>query len=344
MEKWSTVWSYAQRSTEYTRWEKQNHFKINVRSNLYGSAIRLKYSNMYNRERIAVKEVFLCAVNLQKYENNLVRISEAFDISYKESKYSGIFSCDVTPDTTLEIQMVFATYKNPLTGNTFNGYLAMVLQSVEVLTDENPVTLACFGDSITHQGMWTEPMIRRLYQRYPGKVTAFEVGINGNRLLRDSPEYANTLGVSGLHRFEHDVLDICGITHVIVALGINDIGLPGNEKTSLAEFPAFEDMKKAYVQIAEMLKKRGIYSIAATITPRIWEGDFVAKREYLRMKINDWLINTRRFDCVLDFSSCLSRGGAGGLKEEYDSGDGIHINDKAGLKLQELINIKAFLD
>lgn len=339
-----TTWSYAQRSTAYTYWEKQNNFKIIVPNNLYGSAIRLKYSNVYNSKVVPIKCVRLQILDSEGDELKQFIVSKNCNLPFGQDAYSNVVEMNVTPGMRLKVDMCFATYDNPLTGNTFDGYLAMVLQSIEILTREKVSVLACFGDSLTHHGMWTTPLFQHLYNEFPGKIAGFEVGINGNRLLQDSLDYQNTLGISGVKRFNHDILELFGLTHVIIALGINDIGLPGTEKTSISEFPELEDMKRAYEDMALELRNMGIKAIAATITPRNWNCSYIQRRENLRLKFNDWILNTNVFDKVFDFSSVLAEDGRSGLKRTYDSGDGIHITDVGGKKLQEAINIDCFIN
>jgi lysophospholipase L1-like esterase len=313
-----------------------------VNNNLYGSAIRLKYSNIYNLKAVHVKGVQLCVLGIDGTEVKRRKVSESFQIRFGENVYSDPTEVDMISGMRLQVEMEFATCENPLSGNTFEGYVAMILQSIEIRTEEKVSVLACFGDSLTHQGVWTKPFFERLYVDFPGKIAAFEVGINGNRLLCDSPEYENTLGLSGLKRFNHDILDLVGLTHVICALGINDIGLPDTEKTPFSEFPKFEEMISAYSDIAARLRKRGVKAVVVTITPRNWQGNYIKEREELRLKINEWLLNTNLFDEVFDFSSPLTKEGKSGLKSMYDSGDGIHINAEGGKKLQAAIRVNAF--
>jgi lysophospholipase L1-like esterase len=309
---------------------------------LYASAIRLKYSNVYNLKSVSVKGVYLYVMGVDGSEIKHHRVSESFEISFAENVYSDLVEVNMIPGMSLQVEMEFATYENPLSGNTFEGNVAMILQSIQMRTEEKVSVLACFGDSLTHQGMWTKPFFERLYSDFQGKIAAFEVGINGNRLLFDSTEYKNTLGVSGVKRFNHDILSLEGLTHVICALGINDIGLPGTEQVPFSEFPKFEEMIGAYSDIAVRLRKIGVKTIAVTITPRNWLGNYVKEREELRIKINEWILNTNLFDEVFDFSSLLAIDGKSGLKSMYDSGDGIHINVDGGKKLQDVIKLNTF--
>jgi lysophospholipase L1-like esterase len=218
----------------------------------------------------------------------------------------------------------------------------MILQSVEVLTAEEANVLACFGDSITHGGFWTGPLIDSLYDAGSGRVAAFEMGVNGNRLLYDSQ--AQTRGCAGTRRFRHDILSIEGLTHVIFALGTNDLGHPGvKEWAALDELPTVDGYAAAAEKIAGELRSLGVKIIGTTIAPRLWSAPLAEKREALRREINCWIMESGVFDGVLDYSSILIDGEAPRLRAEYDCGDGIHINAAGGLELASRIPLELFL-
>jgi hypothetical protein len=67
-------------------------------------------------------------------------------------------------------------------------------------------------------------------------------GIAGNRLLRDE------VGEHALARFDRDVLSIPGLTHVLVHLGMNDLGLPGMSGEPPATSDALIEGFKALAQ------------------------------------------------------------------------------------------------
>lgn len=82
---------------------------------------------------------------------------------------------------------------------------------------------ACFGDSITQQGNWAVPFAKMLYKKYPGEISLCNLGISGNRLLHNSPEHLGLLnGRAGFLRFEQNVMELHGLTHLLLELGSND--------------------------------------------------------------------------------------------------------------------------
>ena len=104
-----------------------------------------------------------------------------------------------------------------------------LLTRVEVMASPAAVIVA-FGDSITDgarstpdtNNRWPDQLARRLGAAPGGaKYAVLNAGIGGNRLLSDG---AYSSGQNALARFEHQVLEQTGATHVIVLEGINDIG------------------------------------------------------------------------------------------------------------------------
>ena len=63
---------------------------------------------------------------------------------------------------------------------------ALGIAGVEILTEEQVMTMACFGDSITHMSYYFDPLLEELYRRYPGQVTLLNGGLGGNRVLYDA--------------------------------------------------------------------------------------------------------------------------------------------------------------
>jgi lysophospholipase L1-like esterase len=81
-------------------------------------------------------------------------------------------------------------------------------------------------------------------------------GIGGNRVLSDA---AYGSGQNALARFETDVLNQPGVTHVIVMEGINDIG---NARST--PIPTAEDLIAAHKQLIARAHARGIKIFGAT--------------------------------------------------------------------------------
>ncbi len=78
---------------------------------------------------------------------------------------------------------------------------------------------------------WTERLAERLLAS-GRRHAVLNQGVGGARLLHDF------IGLSGLARFDRDVLSKAGVGAVIVELGLNDLGIPG----------AFEDFRARWLR------------------------------------------------------------------------------------------------
>ena len=206
-------------------------------------------------------------------------------------------------------------------------------------------TLACFGDSITQQGNWTVPFAQRLARAYPGEISLCNLGISGNRLLHPSPAHLGGLnGKPGIERFARNVLSLHGLTHAILELGSNDIGLPDGHSVPDEELITAADYIAGMEKLAAQLKERGVKAYVATIAPRaVDDKPFDEKREKLRQDMNALLRGSAVFDAVLDFDAWLRRpDGEPGMKEGCVLPDGLHPSPFGGMCIAREIDISLF--
>jgi lysophospholipase L1-like esterase len=192
--------------------------------------------------------------------------------------------------------------------------------------------IAVFGDSITDgYGVqpdtdlrWTDHLAARLRtERSFGPVAVLNAGIGGNRLLNDG------LGPNALARFDRDVLSQPGVTHLIVLEGVNDLG------TLTKDAPASPEQHAALVaqaiealhQMALRARTHGIVAIGGTIMPfgasKLYHPD--ATTEADREAINAWIRAPGHFDAVIDFDAAMrDPANPSRLNPALDSGDGLH--------------------
>ena len=204
--------------------------------------------------------------------------------------------------------------------------------------------VACFGDSITQQSNWTAPLQKLLHHRYPGEISLCNLGISGNRLLYGSPPKLGKLyGISGLARFEEDVMALPGLTHCIIGLGTNDLGHPGYMGTPQSEMITLPEYAAAMEKLARRLHEENVFAYASTLCPRPLAGTYDEERETLRLAINQWIRTTPCFDAVLDFDAVLRReDGPPGMKDGYAIPDGLHPSPLGGMMLAKSIDLALF--
>jgi lysophospholipase L1-like esterase len=226
------------------------------------------------------------------------------------------------------------------------------LSGVDVVASSEVGAVAAFGDSITdgtnsalnNNHRWTDELARRL-SAFPGNraMGVLNMGIAGGRLLHDF------LGPNGLARFDRDALSLPGLTHVIVELGLNDIG----EGWSGGLFPAdevtAEQIIQGHKQLIERAHSRGLSAFGVTLTP--FEDFMVAGRfpvfsqinEAKRQAVNDWIRSSGAYDAVIDFDKVLRDPAAQSrVLAKYDSGDHVHPTDEGYKALADAIDLSLF--
>lgn len=284
-EMWVTAWSYAQRRTSFTRWENQDSFEIEIPNNISGYGIKLKFSNWYGTRSVGIKctDIYLGGHKYPIFVNE----SREFSLTPKEDTYSEPVFLDIVAGESIKISVVFINKDRPESGNTFQNGISMVLQSVLIAATDKVDVIAFFGDSIAHRERWTKPLIEKWYRRYPGKLAAFEISVDGSRLLNDSPAKEDqTLGFRAVKRFQHDVLENAGINYLVFALGLNDLSMEEKGENVLT----LETYKKEVQEIVNAAHTKGIKIVGLTITPRVRDKFYTDEKNCLRREINQWIL------------------------------------------------------
>lgn len=203
------------------------------------------------------------------------------------------------------------------------------LAAVDVLAAAPLPVLVATGDSITDgygvppgsYQRWTDALARRL-AAIGRSAAVVNTGIGGGRLLRDGA------GPSLTSRFERDVLAQTGVTHAIVLIGINDLGVShrGQPTTPASRAALLAELKAGFAQLAERARAAGVCLIGATVLPYGGSGYYAPgpENEADRQALNAWLREPGRFDALLDFDA-LMRDPArpGHLRADVDN-DGLH--------------------
>ncbi|MGW0652239.1 SGNH/GDSL hydrolase family protein [Streptomyces umbrinus] len=216
------------------------------------------------------------------------------------------------------------------------------------------------GDSITADTTlgtnhrWTDYLAQRLQgpggPRHP--VGVLNKGISGNRLLHDpnppaghpAEAYAAYFGESGLKRFDRDVTAQPGVRHVLVLLGVNDLGHPGNI-APLSEKVTGQDLIDGHRQLIARAHERGLRIYGATITPFKNDtlGFYTPENAVARQTFNHWLRTSGEYDGVIDFDAALrDPDDPERLLAAYDSGDHLHTNDAGREAMARAVPLRFF--
>ncbi|MEU6423137.1 SGNH/GDSL hydrolase family protein [Streptomyces spiralis] len=228
-------------------------------------------------------------------------------------------------------------------------------------TAPHAASVVAVGDSVT-DGANTTP---NADHRWPDLLAArfradhdlsglgvLNEGISGNRLLHDpnppagsdAESYAAYFGQAAVRRFDRDVASQAGARHVIVLLGVNDLGHPGTS-APLSEKVTPAEVEEGYRQLIARAHDRGLKIYGATITPFRDDtfGFYSAEHEAQRQEINRWIRTSGAFDAVIDFDRALrDPQQPDRLAARYDSGDHLHPNDAGTAAMAAAIPLRLF--
>ena len=250
-------------------------------------------------------------------------VTSLHNFAYQENV---VAAGDVTDDPTV-------------TGRTVTAWYFLSSVSVRT-TDRHATAVVALGDSITNGAetdvganhRWPDLLANRLH----GKGT-LNLGVAGNRLLHDpnpppgsgAENFAAFFGESALRRFDRDVLAQPGVEHVIVLLGVNDLGHPGTVAPE-TETVSAEEIINAHRQLITRARAAKVKIIGGTILPFKNDtlGFYSPENEAKRQAVNRWIRTSGEYDGVIDFDRALrDPADPQKLRAPYDSGDHLHPND-----------------
>ncbi|MGO4700753.1 SGNH/GDSL hydrolase family protein [Dyella sp. 2RAB6] len=189
--------------------------------------------------------------------------------------------------------------------------------------------VVAFGDSITDgygstfgaNRRWPNDLDNRVQAAADdlGRVSVVNAAISGNRWIYDG------VGPAAVTRFAHDVAGVSGATHVMILLGVNDIGL--GELYPPQNVSAGQIIAAMQATIAQAKASR-IKIYLATLTPYNGASYYDAAGEMKREAVNAFVRSANGADGVLDFDRIVQDpSNPTTLLPAFDSGDHLHPND-----------------
>lgn len=333
-----------------------------VRVNGGGAQVRLRLTNEYGSKPLEIGEVHVALSAgpggaIVPGSDHVVTFSGAKStlIPAEAPMLSDPIAMDVKPLTSLAVSIYFPADTGPCTCHQlavqtgfvsdrgdYAGAVAFptkttllnraFLSGVEALAPAK--TIVAFGDSITDGAVstndanhrWPDRLAERLAAAQPGKWGVVNQGISGNQLLADGA------GQSGPARFDRDVLSVSGVSHVVVLLGVNDLGIgygparPGARPNPNP--PSFEQMQAAYRQLIARAHARGVKIYGGTITPYEGASYWSPAGEAVRERINTWIRTSKEWDGFIDFAAALADPAKPtAMKEGLGAADHLHGSD-----------------
>jgi lysophospholipase L1-like esterase len=222
------------------------------------------------------------------------------------------------------------------------------LAGVEVRSILPTRAIVTFGDSITDglkstvdaNHRWPDYFAARLARKQ--NIAVVNQGISGNRLLHDAAKERWAFGPNGLSRFDRDALTVSGASHIVVLLGINDIGM-GSPARSPQEVITADDLIAGYRQLILRARAQGLRIIGGTLLPFGQAAYFTPEGETKRAAVNAWIRESKEFDAVIDFDRAVRDPNAPTqLLAAYDSGDHLHPSDAGYKAMADSIELKIF--
>jgi lysophospholipase L1-like esterase len=222
------------------------------------------------------------------------------------------------------------------------------LSAVDVSASAQVGAVVAFGDSITDgtlstpdtNNRWPDHLARRLQ---PGRgngarpMGVLNEGIAGNRVLSD------VVGPSALARFDRDVLAQSGVTHIIMLVGINDLGLGGNGQA----LPSAAEILAGHQQIVARAHTHGMKVVAGTLLPfegtnlgAIAPGYYSAEKDARRREINEMIRKGTPYDGVIDFETVVRDPGHPlQLLTKFKGADNLHLTDAGYQAMAGAVNL-----
>ncbi|MEO8013454.1 MAG: SGNH/GDSL hydrolase family protein [Polaromonas sp.] len=201
------------------------------------------------------------------------------------------------------------------------------LTAVEASSASKTNIVVTFGDSITDGFNSTVDAAKRYPNQLDDRLKAAglartgvaNAGISGNRWIND------ITGPNGNGRFDRDVLNVPGVTHTIILLGVNDIR---NSFRFPAEAVTTDQLVTSMTTAVTKSKAKGVKVILGTILPCKGETFCPASVDSQRQVLNTWIRNNKDVDGVVDFDQVMQNPlDPAAMNPVYDSGDHLHPND-----------------
>ncbi|WP_420214298.1 GDSL-type esterase/lipase family protein [Limosilactobacillus mucosae] len=256
----------------------------------------------------------MCATCNQSYVD--------FSCVYDETFYNAINSNSTT-----------ATPRLPHNWQARKGWFC--ISCLEVWTAEKMPIIELTGDSLAETGMIETGLIKQLL----GQGVVVNTGISGNRLLHDAPQDGPLYQTFGQDLLKRVTQPVYSFPHPVIALiGSNDLVLPLIDTQSTHELITPSQYVAGVNQLKRILDERQCQLILTTIppfSPRVDEeqAGVLLDAQQRRLSINEKL---RKFAWVVDLDPLLLDD-KGGLKEAFDFGDHLHLNEAGGMTVARAI-------
>ena len=228
-----------------------------------------------------------------------------------------------------------------ITCDTYEKKVMVGVEAILAEVDDSYQTLWLWGDSLTHMGFYSDPLMDLLVRKHPGHASILNYGINGNRLLTDAPldssipGHGLMYGEAGLQRLMKKLEGDEKPQILFLLEGANDclLGFRYKEK----KIPDIFDFITAYNKIFSVCVEMNIYLLVGTIPPLNVSGEIWGSRaEALRSEVNKWIRTWFVKNNIVDVDKIVGDS-EDPLREDPTLclADGLHPNAKGGQKIAQ---------
>jgi lysophospholipase L1-like esterase len=230
-----------------------------------------------------------------------------------------------------------------------------LISGIDVQAPPGTGGIVTLGDSLTDcnistvdaNNRWPDQLARNIIARNEQEggrlLGVMNQGIGGSKIIHDAR------GGSSLQRFDRDVIEQTGVTHVIFQLGINDIRNRGSDPDLVV---TAKELIAGMKQMAVIAHAKGIKIYAGTLLPYENEdynpppglkGLYTEEGNQKRLAINSWLYQTDVFDAVIDFDKELRNPKhPNEMLPMYDCGDHLHPSDAGYIRMGDIVDLRLF--
>ncbi|MFF1713101.1 GDSL-type esterase/lipase family protein [Streptomyces sp. NPDC058268] len=342
-----------------------------------GSALRIRLSNRYGKEPLHIGGARLArrteGSGIESGSDVPLRVggAEDFTVPAGEEIVSDAVEGTVAagdelalslwlPEDTglstysaVPLRTGYAVPGNALSAPTLDGAEGLqelatrhFISGADVLAPAGTPVIVAFGDS-WFEGTGTTPdtdhrfpdLLNDRLRAAGSEGWVVNQGLSANRLLTDE------IGEHALARLERDALDVPGVTHVLVHFGLNDLGIPGQEAyPDPAPIPSAAELITGLTALADRLHAAGLTAIVTTVGPykdTIFDGYSTPEGVAVAREVNDWIRGAESpYDAYADLAAAVADpADPDRIHEDYDSGDGLHVNDAGAQALADAVDL-----
>ena len=324
-----------------------------VKVSIGGNVLRLRLSNIYSSEPVEIRSIYIALAkdSFELYPHTArylqfgkkyrvvipagketvsdplkfdLRGLDRLAITINYTKAPSVPTVHMGSRTTSYIMSGVTTAQTNF-GKAFREEHWFNIAGIDVF-DIKSEAIAIIGNSITDgknsndnaQNRWPDMMSEAFQLKHQiDYLGVLNLGIGNNRVT-----LPGGFGAQAKVRFDHDILEQSGVTHVIIFEGVNDIGAArGNSEQVAAELIA------CYEQMIRKAKALKLKVYLGTITPFEGAGYYTFFHEAARETVNEWIRGQyKNVDGILDFAELLQDpANVHRMRKEYQS-DWLHPN------------------